>query len=62
MTIDPLLILAFEIVGVTFLLGWFVAQIVREEADKQHQRWLAEEAFFLATMISHTQELDLTKE
>lgn len=47
---DPLLILAFEIVGSVFLLGMLVAQIMREEIDKAAQRQLAEEAFFYASL------------
>jgi hypothetical protein len=38
--IDPLLILAFEIVGCVFLLGMLVAQIMREEIDKACMAYL----------------------
>jgi hypothetical protein len=48
--IDPLLILAFEIVGCVFLLGMLVAQIMREEIDKAARQRVAEEAFFYASL------------
>jgi hypothetical protein len=47
---DALLILAFEIVGGSFLLGWLTGQIVRAETDKAAQQRADEDAFINLTI------------
>ena len=51
---DPILILAFEIVGCSFGLGWIVGQIVQAEINKAIEDKASEDAFFDAHLISAT--------
>lgn len=50
---DPLLILAFEIVGSTFLLGWLVGSIVSSEIAAANAR---------GQIVARGVELNRTKE